>query len=407
MRLSKIFIAVFRVIILGVFVSLFVRCTDGNKGEVSEIPVIDIEKGLPRGGAVKLSELCSSIDYIPLQTETNSIVGARPTLNILNDVLLITYTNSDNCMVFGSDGIFKSSIGQRGNSKKEYTNISELNVLEDSSLVAIKDFNKIVIYNKEGLFIREIPFENVTEGGYRVYDFLYIGGGKYCTTQYNFESDCDKLSVIDNSGEVLFSHDFGARSTVRDMVEIDGKMRVVSFGGNPHIYRFNNEVRYLNPKNDTIFSFSNELEKRPSFLVNLGKYKKSQDASIKSDYVRIFHDSFKESSDYLFFNFTTPSKTFSFMGPKDRSGYLLYNKIEGEVIALSYDSAFNKTGLTNDIDNGMPFWPNLITGNKMYQIVDALTFINMSIQSGSAKMKEIASTLTENSNPIIVVAILK
>ena len=406
MRLSKIFVPAFCILILGTFLSLFVQCTSGNEGEVSEIPVIDIEKGLQRGGTVNLSEICSSVEYIALQTETNSIVGARPTLNILNDLLLITYRNSNNCMVFDSKGIFKSTIGQRGNSKKEYTHIGGLNVLEDSSYVAIRDFSKIIVYNSEGFFVRGIPFENVTKDGYSVQNLLYIGGDKYCVTQYNFESDRDKLSVIDNSGEVLFSHYFGARSVLRDFAKIDGKMNVVSFGGHPHIYRFENEVRCLNPRNDTIFSFSNELEKNPSFLVNLGDYKTKPDAP-KGVNVKIIYNSFSENNDYLFFNFVTSSRVFSFMDPNDRYGYVLYDKAKGEVIALSYDSAFNKTGLTNDIDNGMPFWPYLIAGNKMYQIVDALTFINMSLNSSSAKMREIASNLTENSNPVVVVATLK
>jgi hypothetical protein len=43
----------------------------------------------------------------------------------------------------------------------------------------------------------------------------------------------------------------------------------------------------------------------------------------------------------------------------------------------------------------------------MYQIIDALTFINMSKNTRSAKIKEIASTITENSNPVIVVATFK
>lgn len=34
--------------------------------KIRAIPVIDIAKGLNKGGTVKLSELCSSLEYIPL-----------------------------------------------------------------------------------------------------------------------------------------------------------------------------------------------------------------------------------------------------------------------------------------------------------------------------------------------------
>jgi hypothetical protein len=43
----------------------------------------------------------------------------------------------------------------------------------------------------------------------------------------------------------------------------------------------------------------------------------------------------------------------------------------------------------------------------MYQIVDAVTFIEQAEQSSSQAMKDIAKGLTEESNPVIVVATLK
>lgn len=55
----------------------------------------------------------------------------------------------------------------------------------------------------------------------------------------------------------------------------------------------------------------------------------------------------------------------------------------------------------------MPFWPSKQIGNKLYQFVDAGTFIEMSEKYNSLRMKEIAATLTEESNPIIIEATLK
>ena len=43
----------------------------------------------------------------------------------------------------------------------------------------------------------------------------------------------------------------------------------------------------------------------------------------------------------------------------------------------------------------------------MYQLVDAYRFIESAERSTSDKMKEVAATLTEDSNPILVKAILK
>ena len=61
----------------------------------------------------------------------------------------------------------------------------------------------------------------------------------------------------------------------------------------------------------------------------------------------------------------------------------------------------------NDIDGGLPFHPEMIEGNKMIQFISAIDFIEMSKTYTSARMKEVAATLTEESNPVMVVATLK
>ena len=64
-------------------------------------------------------------------------------------------------------------------------------------------------------------------------------------------------------------------------------------------------------------------------------------------------------------------------------------------------------GLNDNIENGEPFWPDHIIGNKMYCIVSADLFIEEAEKSNSQKMKDVAATLTDESNPVIVVATLK
>ena len=65
-------------------------------------------------------------------------------------------------------------------------------------------------------------------------------------------------------------------------------------------------------------------------------------------------------------------------------------------------------GFINDIDGtGDYFSPTQMFGNKMYQVVSADLFIEAAAKSNSQKMKQVAATLTEESNPVIVVATLK
>ena len=87
--------------------------------------------------------MCSSVEYIPLQTEPNSIIGRRPILKKSGKLFYITYINSDNCMVFDSEGLFRNIIGRKGNAIGEFTYINNFEVEEDRFNIAIRDFNKI------------------------------------------------------------------------------------------------------------------------------------------------------------------------------------------------------------------------------------------------------------------------
>ena len=92
---------------------------------------------------------------------------------------------------------------------------------------------------------------------------------------------------------------------------------------------------------------------------------------------------------------------------KERRTGVLYNKIKDISYSPAYDSFYESFGLTNDIDGGAPFWPKFMTKKKMYQIIDAIDFIEMAEKSTSARMKEVAAQLTEESNPVVVEVTLK
>lgn len=46
-------------------------------------------------------------------------------------------------------------------------------------------------------------------------------------------------------------------------------------------------------------------------------------------------------------------------------------------------------------------------GNKLYQVIDAETFINLAKKTKSERAKEIASVITPDSNPVVIIATLK
>ena len=56
----------------------------------------------------------------------------------------------------------------------------------------------------------------------------------------------------------------------------------------------------------------------------------------------------------------------------ERMIYLILDKESGQIHSMKYNTSLECWGMKNDLDNGAPFLPRSIVGNKMYQIIDAI-----------------------------------
>ena len=75
---------------------------------------------------------------------------------------------------------------------------------------------------------------------------------------------------------------------------------------------------------------------------------------------------------------------------------------------MEVDPVTKSAGFINDLDKGgISFYPIAVKDGKMYQLIDAIKFMEFAEQSSSAKMKEVAATLNEDSNPVLVIVKLK
>ena len=92
---------------------------------------------------------------------------------------------------------------------------------------------------------------------------------------------------------------------------------------------------------------------------------------------------------------------------KESVWHIVYNKVSGAAKSPEASNPLWMGGMANDIDGGAPFWPEIVDGKKMFQVVKAVDFIKLSEVYNSPKMKEVASGLTPDSNPVVVVVTLK
>lgn len=218
---------------------------------------------------------------------------------------------------------------------------------------------------------------------------------------YKFTADGDfVMSAIDN-GRAL-----GEYTNISSIAFAGGSGDIAQYD----IIKCGNMLRLISASTDTVSTF-NTISTRPSFFLDFGRYRKETPIDDFCDNgVRIITNGIRkpiENSQMILFSVLLGPGRYPNLNFDERFVRLLYDKKAEKTYALKFNKFYNQYSFVNDIDGGMPFWPSYVTDDAMYCLVDATDFIDMAQKSNSAKMKEVAARLTEDSNPVLVVVTLK
>ena len=250
--------------------------------------------------------------------------------------------------------------------------------------------------------IKEITLDSLNKEGQFLYSINSLGERAYTVSRSSFENE-PSVAFINDKGEILHLYEeFRPVSGTSPAPETDVKIVEPM-----HTYMYDGKLHLVTSTNDTVFCFNAAFEKQPSYIKKFGRYKLLPNESNRERSVTILGSVIQETAGALFFQLMINGNKFSYSRPNSQFLEAIYDKKTGIVSGIAYDPEFKSVGLKNDIDGGAPFWPSQVSGTKMYQMINAFKFIEMSKAGKSAKMKEIAANLTEDSNPVLVVADLK
>ena len=118
-------------------------------------------------------------------------------------------------------------------------------------------------------------------------------------------------------------------------------------------YYFHGLYTFKPPQNDTLFRLTAANTLKPEYILPTSRGPLSGDESYDQIYIV---QSVREDERYLYITFTVRKFQES---NKRRQWYGLYNKNTGEFFTLPVlsDSRFYENGITNNLDGGLPFWP--------------------------------------------------
>ena len=386
-------------IAMGLF--LLTGCT-GNVSNYNDNRTYSIEEAMQNCQEICLSEYASDIAYIPLETKEESIIGLAPKFRAGNSNYYVY--SSTNITVFDSNGKFTNLINNHGRGPKEYMLIDGFTIKEDNQISVISG-SKILGYTLDGECVEALDLD--TLGISNVSSCLFIKDGEMAvrTSTPNIDGkDTLGLFIIDS---LLNIKNLGILGT--ESVYNWGIKGTSTTSGS--LYSFKGCLRYLKSTGDTLVVYDDNYERLLCYTFDYGNYNPNDVVINNSKGLRIYNVFETESFIKLILMGNKHSLQEIYAnGNNDKflsAGSLILDKATNKLKAMPYNYKYNAHGFVNDIDGGAPFDPQHCIGNKMYQIIAADKFIEYATKSNSPKMKEIAATLTEESNPVLVVATLK
>lgn len=383
--------------------------TEENDVQTLPITIADEGKGL------LFSDVYSKVNYIPLETTEQSLVGGISKLEITNNGELIVLDRTRGSVILFNDrGKYICHIGKRGNGHGEYNMPADMvyDKYNNSVLVLDEGSNKILCYGTSGKFLSSIQL------GFYISALTVLDNNHLCLYMNHYDDLTNRASghnfkIISRNGHII-----------SEFMDYDATMESFHPNSENVFFTMDSNNCFRQPYSSLIYSI-NEIENGipniiSKYYIDFGEKKIPQDwyrldfgemekKILQSDGIMYLTSVYKVT-DRLIFNIVK-NKTICLyiLNLIDRSldkfGFYAYNDIYGLVSSLSLSmikdnkcyfiippSYFDR--YKRGIEKGVEFY----TVDKNF---------NPKVYVPSQKDRDLVHSIQDGDNPIIQVCTLK
>jgi len=389
-----------------VIAAIFIAASCGSEeasNQKNGIKVISLESAIGNEQVVNLSEVASTVDYIPLETSAESLIGKAMHIVLENDTIYLPEGGpTQKLSRFSLSGKYLGSVGKRGRAFGEYVVLDGFSFDYDyqNGIEMIFDrSNKLIEYYPDGS-INEVTVKGASDKNFEITFIKKLGGIYIAAIGKSFTNKND-LIFLDSNGIVIGDfpegYNKGEYTEKQDgTTAIGGVVMHITAGTSfSPPYRYKELLMIINETKDSIFAFKpNCTVPEIEYIIDMGKFINEKD-EYGSPIIRFVASFTRESNKHLFMTFNLGK--YKAVLNEEFLTRVLFNKETNQTKIL-----INR--LVNDIDGGPSFWPlHISREGKMVSVISAIDFIDAAKESQSQKMKQVAATLTEESNPVVMV----
>lgn len=360
-----------------------------------------------------LSGIASEVTFIPLAANPPINDFHISSIELTGQELFLSFLSE--IMHFDREGHYIKNIGKKGMGPEEFINISvPLQIDTIRQLIYATDLNRqrVVVYHFDGTFEKTFPFKG-DDGCIALIDSSTIALRQ--TLVQRRLPNCPFLRFMDYNGNILKTYPSQYFPLNRE------KMEMLGPEVNP-LWKHKQHAYYLEYGTDTIFRISGD-----SFVparVLTGNLKLSVEEHFRRStgsklgiiaYIQRYNSGVFESDRFMIFRLSNDYEQF----------FMVYDKQEKQLHRTYYsDATENRRGVklmtffTDDLISGLPFNPQYQSDGKAIALLPApeicekkeevLRFIKDHPNGEqSERLASIIQNLTENDNPLVMIASFK
>ena len=363
-------------------------CTGGNKQKADDCIIVDVTANYPKK-EFTLQDLMD-VEYIPLET-TDTFTTQGVVKAIGKNLILITNRNMDgDIFVYErTTGKGQRKINRRGQGPEEYSQVNSIVLDEEHHEMFIVDYpaRKILVYDLEGNFKRNFIFENTSYyHDISDYDTKYLIAYKGYSPEIENE-EANHILISKQDGKVVRELSVPIK-TIKTPVFIEGEMVITP--GFCQTLPLSEHCILMRTSSDTIYNYSDD-NIRPFIIRTPSIYTMDPEVFL-----------FVTAADNRYYFMQTMKKeidlnTFKGFPTND----LVYDRQEKAL----FECTIYNDDFTNKKEVSLKPAPGRTNNREIAACIalDASGLIE-AYQKNELKghLKEIASTLNEESNPVIM-----
>ena len=389
-----------------------------------------------------LSESAEKLEIVSLEMTDQSMLGEIRRIQVTDHNIWIDHGREFYIYRFSRSGKFLNKIGSIGQGPGEYTTYSTFLVDEDKKEVyIIANTNGVLAYDFEGNFKRKIvDIQTILQLFSSVYDQYILNNQKFFATQnFALYRPIDKDSLW---SFVSLGDDFQKKKYFKNPAHVGREEQIIANRANmdrmvnywreylTSMDTYNAQLTLKYPDTDTIYCYDDATNQLlPQYAIFTDEEKGDYEAT---------HLWFKDRKSFDYFSIFSyyPTKDFVYLiGSKGEEVYTYcYNKKDGSVRLQKRQSAITERDvpwfsfplrqmkrdfvLDNDLGGGDftvdsrssgKYWIDILepSGDENWIDIDQIKSSTVIDESKKKELIQVLENVTEDSNPILLIATLK